>query len=150
MEKAKAPLETSRRKTLKYVIYILIVLVATGLSLFFSLNGQFNEVISTLGSADWRYVLIIFGEAITNAVGYSSASLVAPKAFTTQMMTVWSMSQSTGAALSTLAVNFYHEGSEANYFLMIGGITCVVGLLVMIFAKKIEKGMGLADTSAAK
>ena len=60
MEKAKAPLETSRRKTLKYVIYILIVLIATGLSLFFSLNGQFNEVISTLGSADWRYVLIIF------------------------------------------------------------------------------------------
>lgn len=60
MEKTKAPLETSRRKTLKYVIYILIVLIATGLSLFFSLNGQFNEVISTLGSADWRYVLIIF------------------------------------------------------------------------------------------
>lgn len=95
------------------------------------------------------YVLIIFGEAITNAVGYSSASLVAPKAFTTQMMTVWSMSQSTGAALSTLAVNFYHEGSEATYFLMIGGITCLIGLLVMIFAKKIEKGMGLADSKQA-
>ena len=66
MEKAKAPLETSRRKTLKYVIYILIVLIATGLSLFFSLNGQFNEVISTLGSADWRYVLIIFALVATS------------------------------------------------------------------------------------
>ena len=96
------------------------------------------------------YVLIIFGEAITNAVGYSSASLVAPKAFTTQMMTVWSMSQSTGAALSTLAVNFYHEGSEATYFLLIGGITCLVGLLVMVFAKKLEKGMGLADNKEAE
>ena len=96
------------------------------------------------------YVLIIFGEAITNAVGYSSASLVAPKAFTTQMMTVWSMSQSTGAALSTLAVNFYHEGSEATYFLLIGGITCLVGLLVMVFAKKLEKGMGLANNKEAE
>lgn len=66
------------------------------------------------------------------------------------MMTVWSMSQSTGAALSTLAVNFYHEGSEATYFLLIGGITCLVGLLVMVFAKKLEKGMGLADNKEAE
>ena len=91
------------------------------------------------------YVLIILGEAFTSPVGYSSASMVAPKAFATQMMTVWSLSQSTGAALSTLAVNFYKEGSEATYFLLIGGITVVVGLVVLLLAKKLEKGMGLKD-----
>lgn len=91
------------------------------------------------------YVLIIMGEAFTSPVGYSSASMVAPKAFATQMMTVWSLSQSTGAALSTLAVNFYKEGSEATYFLLIGGITVVVGLVVLLLAKKLEKGMGLKD-----
>lgn len=89
------------------------------------------------------YVIIILGEAITSPVGYSSASLVAPKAFATQMITVWSLSQSTGAALSTLAVNFYKEGSEAQYFLFIGGITVAVGLIVAVFSKKISNGMGL-------
>ncbi|HBA64520.1 MAG TPA: MFS transporter [Lachnospiraceae bacterium] len=91
------------------------------------------------------YVIIILGEAFTSPVGYSSASLVAPKAFATQMITVWSLSQSTGAALSTLAVNFYKEGSESIYFLMIGGLTCIVGLAVGIMRNKIAKGMGLNE-----
>lgn len=91
------------------------------------------------------YVIIILGEAVTNPVGYSSASLVAPKAFATQMITVWSLSQSTGAALSTLAVNFYEKGSETSYFLMIGGLTCVVGLTVGLLRKGIAKGMGLTE-----
>lgn len=89
------------------------------------------------------YLIIILGEAITNPAGYSSASLVAPKAFATQMLTVWGLSQSTGAALSTLAVNFYKEGSESAYFLLIGGITCVAGLAVTLAHKRIAAGMGL-------
>lgn len=85
------------------------------------------------------YVFIMLGEAITSPSGYSAASLVAPLAFSTQMMTVWSISQSTGAALNAISVNFYHEGSEAVYFAAIGGITILVGLIVLIFTKKLGK-----------
>lgn len=91
------------------------------------------------------YVIIILGEAFTSPVGYSSASLVAPKAFATQMITVWSLSQSTGAALSTLAVNFYKKGSETSYFLLIGGVTCVIGFVVGMMRKKIARGMGMTE-----
>lgn len=93
------------------------------------------------------YIIIILGEAFTSPVGYSCASIVAPQAFATQMITVWSMSQSTGAALNTLAVNFYKEGSEVPFFLVIGIATCVVGLIVFLFRKKIADGMGLVKTA---
>lgn len=82
------------------------------------------------------YALIIWGEAMTSPVGMAAASAVAPKAFTAQMMTVWQLSQSTGAGLSSLAVNFYHVGQEAQYFTGIGLATCMVGLLLWIFNKK--------------
>jgi dipeptide/tripeptide permease len=84
-------------------------------------------------------VLIIIGEALTSPIGYSVASSVAPLAFATQMITVYSLSQSVGAGLSTLAVNFYKEGHEASYFLFIGGVTVVFGLLMIVFNKKVNK-----------
>ncbi len=49
------------RKNTKYFLYIAIVLIATALSLFFALNGQFDEVIESLRTADWRYILLILG-----------------------------------------------------------------------------------------
>lgn len=87
------------------------------------------------------YALIIFGEALTSPIGMASATMVAPVAFTAQMVTVWQLSQSTGAGLSAIAVNFYHEGHEAAYFMVIGGITALIGLIVWIFSKKIGHKM---------
>ena len=58
------------------------------------------------------YAILMLGEGFTCPIGYSITAVAAPKAFMTQMMTIWSMSQSTGAALNTLLTNFYKEGSE--------------------------------------
>ena len=91
------------------------------------------------------YVLIILGEGFTSGTGYAAANTVAPKAFATQMMTVWSLSQSTGAGFATLSVNFYTPGNEIPYFLVIGGVTAIIGLLTVIFSKKIARGMGIAQ-----
>lgn len=52
---------SNRRKTLKYVLYILIVLIATVVSLTLSLWGQFDAVLSSFAGADWAYLLIILG-----------------------------------------------------------------------------------------
>lgn len=87
------------------------------------------------------YALIIWGEAMTSPVGMSAASKVAPKAFTAQMMTIWQLSQATGAGLSALAANFYAEGSETSYFLFIGGVTTAVGLVLWIGSKKLGSMM---------
>lgn len=94
------------------------------------------------------YVIIIAGEAMTSPTGYSAASIVAPAAFSTQMVTVWSLSQSTGAGLSTLVSQFYVEGSEVPYFLAMGLVTVACGLLVAFMAKKLNHQMGMGVSSA--
>lgn len=91
------------------------------------------------------YVFIIIGEAITAPAGPSCTAAIAPKAFTVQMFTIWKLSMSTGAGLSTLAVNFYKPGSESTYFLGIGLVTCIVGLWVCINNKKIASEMKLTE-----
>ncbi|CAB1244598.1 Di-/tripeptide transporter [Ruminococcaceae bacterium BL-4] len=85
------------------------------------------------------YVLNIWGEAMTSPVGFSTATLLAPTAFTAQMVTVWKLGQSTGAGLSSLAVNFYTPGHEAQYFAIIGGVTALLGISLWIFHKKMQK-----------
>ena len=92
------------------------------------------------------WVLIMIGEASGGPAGYAAASDVAPKAFATQMMTVWALSQSTGSALNSLSINFYHKGGEAPYFLFVGGLTLVIGVVVLIFSKKLTRAMGVGDT----
>ena len=46
---------------LKYVLYILIVLVATGISLYLSLYQTFDQVVDALARCDFRYLLVIVG-----------------------------------------------------------------------------------------
>ena len=96
------------------------------------------------------WLLACLGEAFVSPNGGSLASLVAPAAFSTQMMTVWNLAQSTGSGISTLIVNLYQEGSEAQYFLLIGGITVAVGLLCLIFRKKISEGLGEESLTVAE
>ena len=84
------------------------------------------------------YMITVLGEAVSNPVGYSTAYKVAPKAFTVQMMSVWSLSQSTGAGLGTMAVNFYRPGREAFYMITIGLITCSIGIMVLLSSKKLQ------------
>ena len=87
----------------------------------------------------------MLGEGFTCPIGYSITAVAAPKAFMTQMMTIWSMSQSTGAALT----NFYKEGSEIPFFVAIGLGVCAVGAVVAIFSKKLAVGMGLDKNAEA-
>ena len=90
---------------------------------------------------------MIIGEAISYPSGNAAASALAPVAFSTQMMTVWGFSGTAGANLSTLASNFYREGSESLYFLGIGGSTLLVGLILVIFSKRFARGMGLNENA---
>ncbi len=127
-------------------------------TIFWGLGPLFMVIPFVLYSADVRvspmwliifYGLIIWGEAMTSPVGMAAASAVAPKAFTAQMMTVWQLSQATGAGLSSLAVNFYQVGHEAQYFTGIGMATCLVGLSLWIFHKKAARRLAGINANAA-
>ncbi len=86
------------------------------------------------------YVVLMFAEGFTCPIGYSITAVAAPKAFVTQMMTVWSMSQSVGAALNMILVNFYKEGSEVPFFIGIGAVVAILGAVVLaLSARNLQK-----------
>ena len=64
------------------------------------------------------------------------------------MMQTWSMSMTAGASLSNLASNFYKEGGETMYFLLIGGSTFLVGFIILLVSKKLAKEMGFSKQAA--
>jgi len=43
----------------RYLIYLLLVIVVTGLAIFLSLKDNFDDTAAALGTSDWRYLLII-------------------------------------------------------------------------------------------
>ena len=55
------PKDAKKGGAWKYLIYVLVVLIATGISLAISLWNDFDSVVETFSSADWRYVLLVFG-----------------------------------------------------------------------------------------
>ena len=89
------------------------------------------------------YAVYTVGEAICWSAGTSAATIVAPAAFATQMLTIWSMGQSTGASLSALAANFYKEGSESIYFLVIGVAVVAAAVIILVLQKPLAHGMGI-------
>ena len=91
------------------------------------------------------YVVMTVGEAICYPAGTSAATSVAPLAFSTQMMTIWFMGQSTGASLCALVANFYKEGAEIPYFFSMGIPVVAVGVLVLLFSRRLARGMGLSS-----
>lgn len=87
------------------------------------------------------YVLIIAGETLTSPIGTALASAVAPAAFVTQMMTVFTLSQAAGSGLSAIAANFYTPGHEVAYFLVIGAIAVAWGLVMLVCNRRIARGV---------
>ena len=54
--------EQNKKGAIRYIVYILIVLVATAISLTISLWGDnFQQVIAAIESADWRYFFLTIG-----------------------------------------------------------------------------------------
>lgn len=89
------------------------------------------------------FVLIILGEGCTIPSGFSAATAVAPKAFTTQMVSVWIMSQSAGSSAAALISNFYTPGNEIPYFIAVSGVVIAVGVLLILFSGKLARIMGV-------
>ncbi len=60
----KNPEEKKKHSISKFLLYFLIIILATGLALFLSLYQDFDGVINALSKTDYRYLLLIFGIVI--------------------------------------------------------------------------------------
>ena len=91
------------------------------------------------------YAVIILGEAITFSSGWAISSAIAPVAFSTQMVTVWGLSQSTGSALNVLVVGLYRPGTEVLYFLGLGLIVVAAGVALTVLAPRLARSMDMGS-----
>ncbi|MDR0898984.1 MAG: peptide MFS transporter [Lactobacillaceae bacterium] len=84
----------------------------------------------------FSWVLVEIGEMLISPVGVSVSSKLAPVAFQAQMITVWNLSNGAAQALNSQIVQFYREGTEIAYFIIIGGLAILAGLVLWFMVKK--------------
>jgi POT family proton-dependent oligopeptide transporter len=91
-------------------------------------------------------ILLVFtvAELLLSPVGLSLATKLAPKAFRTQMVALNFLSVALGTALAGTLAEYYDPDDEAPYFLTVGGIAVVFGVLLGIatpFIRRLMRGV---------
>ena len=56
--------QKKKKGLLKYIFYIIFVLVATGLALFFSLKDNFNETVAAISQCRWEWLVLILAVVV--------------------------------------------------------------------------------------
>ncbi|QBO35856.1 peptide MFS transporter [Periweissella cryptocerci] len=119
---------------------------ATGLifaGLSFVLMAVPGALFGTAGkvSALWligSWAIVEIAELLISPVGLSATTKLAPKAFKSQMMSMWFLSDAAASAINAQIVRFYTPGNEVGYYAIVGGITIAFGILLFFGVKKIN------------
>lgn len=90
-------------------------------------------------------VLILFvftiAELLISPVGLSAATKLAPARYTTQMVALYFLSVALGTAMAGTLAGYYEADSDNAFFLWVGGVAVVTGLVVLALTKPIRKLM---------
>lgn len=87
------------------------------------------------------WALVIVGEMLISPIGLSVTTKLAPKAFQSQMMSMWFISDAVAQAFNSQLVRYYSTKTEVAYFGSVGVATIVFGLILLAFVPKIKKLM---------
>lgn len=113
--------------------YLIMVVPLSG---EFSLINPFWLVMS--------FLLVTLGELCLSPIGLSTTTKLAPEAFTSQMMSVWFLSNAMAQGINAQMVEIYTSISANHYFLSSGLIAIGIGVLLFIltpFIKKLMSGV---------
>lgn len=88
-------------------------------------------------------ILFIFtvAELLLSPVGLSVTTKLAPDAFHTQMVALFFLSVSLGTAISGELAKVYDPDNEVPYFLTLGAVAIVIGILLLVSVKPVLKLM---------
>ncbi|MDV7758858.1 peptide MFS transporter [Liquorilactobacillus mali] len=87
------------------------------------------------------WALVIIGEMLISPIGLSATTKLAPKAFQSQMMSLWFISDAVAQAFNSQLVRFYNGQNEVAYFGIVGAVTILFGVILLMFSSKIKKLM---------
>ena len=84
------------------------------------------------------WFLVEIAEMLISPIGLSITTKLAPNAFRSQMMSIWFMADATGQAVNAQIVKFYSSGTEVQYFLAVGIVSAIFGIIMFALVKKIN------------
>lgn len=84
------------------------------------------------------YFIVVIGELCLSPVGLSATTKLAPAAFSAQTMSLWFLSNAAAQAINAQIVKFYTPDTEMAYFGVIGGSAILLGIILFLFAPKIQ------------
>ena len=87
------------------------------------------------------WAVIEIAELLISPIGLSVTTKLAPKAFQSQMMSMWFLADSAGQAVNAQIVKLYTPGNEANYFLGVAIVAIVAGIIMVALVKPIKNLM---------
>ncbi|MBI5974041.1 peptide MFS transporter [Staphylococcus canis] len=87
------------------------------------------------------FLIVTLGELCLSPIGLSTSTKLAPEAFTSQMMSVWFLSNAMAQGINAQMVEVYTNISANNYFLYSGLIAVGIGVLLFVLTPFIKKLM---------
>ncbi|MBU9788723.1 peptide MFS transporter [Lentilactobacillus sp. IMAU92037] len=119
-------------------------MVIAGLSYIFmilpvSLFGTSARVSPLWLVGSWAIVEV--AELLISPIGLSVTTKLAPKAFESQMMSMWFLADAAGQAINSQIVKYYTPDNEINYFLIIGICAIVAGVILAFLVKPVKRLM---------
>lgn len=86
-----------------------------------------------------QWGLIEIGEMLISPVGLSATTKLAPKAFSSQMMSMWFLSNSAGQSINAQVVKLFDAGNPANEMMFFGVTAAVVIVAAVLLAFMVPK-----------
>ncbi|MCY8068923.1 peptide MFS transporter [Bacillus haynesii] len=119
-------------------------LVLAGLSFVVMIFPAYINGTESLANPMWlvlSFLIVVLGELCLSPVGLSATSKLAPAAFSAQTMSLWFLSNASAQAINAQIVRFYSVDTEIAYFGIIGGVSILLGIILMLLSPKIQKFM---------
>lgn len=86
------------------------------------------------------WAIVEIGEMLISPIGLSVTTKLAPKAFSSEMMSMWFLADAAGQAINAQVVKFY-PGHEMAYFGAVGVVALIFAGILFLWTPKIEKLM---------
>jgi len=87
------------------------------------------------------FFLVVVGELLISPVGLSATTKLAPAAFAAQTMSLWFLTSAAAQAINAQLVKIYEAVTEITYFGTLGGISIVLGIILLVLTPIISKAM---------
>lgn len=84
------------------------------------------------------WFIVEIAEMLISPIGLSITTKLAPRAFSSQMMSLWFLADATGQAVNAQIVKYYSSATEVQYFWAVGLVSVVFGILMFFMVNKIN------------